>query len=393
MLSPLLARFSKPQDGATFRVDDVAQAEKALWTERLQDQLGRRFQRKILILPDADRPVANASVSSLPEAMRANLGARLSVNRCHPLIDTIHTAFSQHRPLVLSPDAIWLVIAQGFGHHVTAHAEELRGRLVRHQGSRALTANVEDWSVAGFQQAIACFSAQIREATDPVLHETLICDFSNTTPETRTASEVALMDTYASYFTYRIGCICGIPRITLTGSPADWERIRARVEVLETLGLAWWIPRLRPILDEFVLAANGHPTAAFWKAIYKPAQAYGDSVVTGWITDLFPYLGDAPQRVRNHVFEHARIDWALPVANGVETRKSMFGPSKGVRTKSFPSGLSRVPVKLSFPNGSEYDADLLGGFFAVEQNPVDRALSPHMSWCLTVPPPETPVRV
>jgi len=53
------------------------------------------------------------------------------------------------------------------------------------------------------------FSAQIREATDPVMHETLVCDFSTTTPAIRTASEVALMDSFSSYFTYFIDCICG----------------------------------------------------------------------------------------------------------------------------------------------------------------------------------------
>ena len=43
--------------------------------------------------------------------------------RCHPLIDTIQTAFSRHYPLTLSPDSIWLAIAQGFSHHIAENAE------------------------------------------------------------------------------------------------------------------------------------------------------------------------------------------------------------------------------------------------------------------------------
>ncbi len=181
-----------------------------------------------------------------------------------------------------------MILEQGFTHHVSENAEVLRPRLVRHEGKVELSVGVAATDDASIQQAIASFSAQIREATDPVLHETLVCDFSTTTPAIRTASEVVLMDCYSSYFSYSMGCICGIPKITLTGQLQDWQRIRARIEVLATFGLEWWVQRLRPILDEFVETAEGRPNRVFWQAIYKPKQAYGDSAVTGWIADLFP---------------------------------------------------------------------------------------------------------
>ena len=47
----------------------------------------------------------------------------------HPLLAAVYTAFSQHRPLVLSPDAVWLTIAQGVAHHMAAHGERLRSRF------------------------------------------------------------------------------------------------------------------------------------------------------------------------------------------------------------------------------------------------------------------------
>jgi Domain of unknown function (DUF4419) len=239
------------------------------------------------------------------------------------------------------------------------------------------------------------FSSQIQQATDPVLYETLICDFSTTSAAIRIASEVALMDTFSSYFTYRLRCVCGIPKITITGTPEDWRRILARVEVLETYGLEWWVSRLRPILSEFVLAADQNPSLEFWKAIYKPVNAYGDEVVTGWLTDLFPYLGDAPGRRRNHVFEHDRHEWALPIDHGVETKNRPFSPSSaiGVRRASFPSGLSSAPVKVRLSDRSELEVDLVAGFFAVEQNPADLSLSPVIGWSVTEPPPKVPVMI
>ncbi len=144
--------------------------------------------------------------------------------------------------------------------------------------------------MTAFEGAIAGFSSQIRDASDPVLHETLLCDFTTTTPAIRTASEVVLMDCYSSYFQYEILCACGIPRITVTGTAADWQRIRARrVGVLRNAyDLGWWVDRLRPILDEFVRTTEGSPDREFWQAIYKPQRAYVTTSVTGWIADLFP---------------------------------------------------------------------------------------------------------
>jgi hypothetical protein len=382
-----LARWGKEQQtgrdksGITFAVDAVDPADQPLWTEMLADSLVRRFQRKIVALPGGQELVINQVVDSLvrrglrPDPFKATAGTR-----CHPLIDAVHVAFSQHRPLTLSPDAIWLVIAQGFGHHVAENMEVLRGRLVRHERRRTLVAAVHDLTLVSFERAIGDFSSQIRDATDPVLHETLVSDFSTTTSATRTASEVALMDTFSSYFEYILMCICGIPKITLEGTPDDWRRIRARVEVLATYDLEWWVSRLRPIFDQFVATAEGHPKKEFWQAIYKPVQAYGAEVATGWITDLFPYLGDAPRRGRNHVLEQARKDWALPMR-------------VGVGTKAFPSGLSSAPVKVQCVDGSSADLDLVAGFFGVRQNVADLALSPAIGWCVTEPPPKTPVPV
>jgi hypothetical protein len=354
--------------GVRFAVDDVAPAADRIRNEPLSRSLARRFKREVLLVPEPDRPVINPDAGS----------------QAHPLIDAVGTAFSRHYPLRLSPDAVWLVIAQGFSHHICEHSEALRGRLVRHQGRRELTARVEGLTLAEVAGAIDDFSAQIREASDPVLHETLLCDFSTTTPEVRTASEVVLMDTYSSYFQYEMRCVCGIPSITLIGTREDWERIRARVEVLGTYDLEWWVSRLRPILDLIIETVSGRPGRQFWRAIYKPKHVYATTMVTRWIADLFPYLGDAPDRVPNHVFRHERRDWAIPVAQGVSTS------TRGVATDSFPSGLSSVPVKVSFPDGTTRDLDFVAGFVGVRQT-ADLSLSPVISWSLAEKAPVEPV--
>jgi hypothetical protein len=404
------ANAHSSREHVTFAVDDVVPADRRIWSESLPKSVGRRFLREILYLTQSDGLAINSQVDELSPALRTSSADRVG-SRCHPLIDAVHTAFSRHYPLALSPDSIWLAIAQGFSHHVNLNnralrrdtvtnyrwvarfVEALRGRLVRHQGRKKLTAEVYDLSPGSFERAIGDFSAQIRDETDAVLHETLLCDFTTTTPVIRTASEVVLMDSYSSYFQYRMRCICGIPRITMTGCAEDWERIRARVEVLETYGLGWWVSRLRPILDQFVKTALGHPDREFWRAIYKPKQAYAATCVTGWIADLFPYLGDPPHRSKNHIFEHRRERWAIPVEEGVSTQAPLRANARsGINTGTFPSGLCSVPVQLALPNGSTRNVDLVAGYLGVEQAP-DLSLSPIIGWAVTEPPPAAPVLI
>jgi hypothetical protein len=375
-----------------FRVDDVTPAAKPIWTESLTSSLSARFKREIIFRSYPEKQVINARYDSISKRYPGYVPDPGECNRCHPLIEAVQTAFSQHRPLILSPDCLWLVIAQGFGHHITANAEAFRHRLVGHQGKRSLTQKLDDWTLDDFKVAIAGLSAQIREATDPVLHENLTCDFSTTTLESRTASEVALMDTYSSYFKYEMQCVCGIPAITLRGSVMDWQRIRDRVEMLATFELSWWVERLRPILDEFIETAKGRPNREFWQAIYKPRKAYATDLVTGWIADLFPYLDDPPKRRRSMVFEWGRDHWILSEPDAPNNTFRRFA-TRGIATGAFPSGLSSVPVEIEFPDRSRRSVDLVAGFFGIAQGSDDLALSPAIGWCVAAPPPPTPVLI
>ena len=175
-------------------------------------------------------------------------------------------------------------------------------------------------------------------------------------------------------------CVCGIPQITLTGSVDDWQRMRERMEIFESFGMDWWVQRLRPILDQFVLAAAGEPDREFWQGMYKfrPRRfgPYDASMVTGWVVDLFPYLGDASNRKRNHAVDD--------------------GGRREVAAGAFPPGLCKVSVRLRLVDAdrrelSTRDLDLVAGLFGLQQ--LGTSLAPVISWCLIDPtPPEKPER-
>ncbi|MGP0018597.1 MAG: DUF4419 domain-containing protein [Candidatus Sulfotelmatobacter sp.] len=415
--SPQAVPSGSRATGITFPVDDVVAAPDALWLGTLGESLEIRGDATILIMPDRGLPALAPEGYSQkpvlgeprkprrmfmrPSSGSASVARQLAKRQVfhHPLIEAVHLAFSEHRPLALSPDSIWLTIVQGFGHHVHENAEALRGRIVGHEGKKELSVETRSLEPSRWPELISQLSGKIKENSDPVLHETLLCDFTTTTPAVRTACEVALMDTYQRYFDYGMRCICGIPKVTLEGTPEDWQRMRDRIEVLATYDLDWWTSRLAPILDQFIATATGNPDRAFWQAIYKPQKFYAMEMATGWIADLFPYLFSAPPRQagdvspdargrglrdspaqrRNLMLNAERVNWlpaALPAAHGAPAR------FVGVNLKSFPSGLSRAPVKIEFPGGSKQKVFLTAGFLGVSQSPEDNTLSPIISWAV-----------
>jgi hypothetical protein len=123
-------------------------------------------------------------------------GALVAGVRSHPLIATLHAAFRDHRPVCLSPDVVWLTLAQGFAHHVNAHAEELRPLLVRHAGKLAIQVRRDDFVKGSpenpWPEAFAAFSDQIRGHIGDETHALVVSDFSTTGPVERAASEVGI---------------------------------------------------------------------------------------------------------------------------------------------------------------------------------------------------------
>ena len=215
----------------------------------------------------------------------------------------LHTAYAKHKSVTLSPDVIWLLISQGFARYVNAHADELRPRLVSHSGKKELVVITGDNLLAesaDWPELIGGFASQIDQFTKGDIANIITADFSTTGPVERVASQVTLMESVKSYFDYTVMTIvCGIPSITLTGTPGDWQRVLDKTRGLRQYGMDQWIESLEPILTEFVLAAEGHPNQGFWQDIVKKKQVDevrgascdGKSKPTefdGWFLKLFP---------------------------------------------------------------------------------------------------------
>ena len=216
-------------------------------------------------------------------------------------------AWCQHRPVSLSPDVIWLLICQQFRHYVNQHPEEMREYLAGHEGKMELAVKSGDLFAdqADWAGLIDSFVAEIGKFSRDGLAETLVADFSTTGTDERIASGVTLMDVVKPYYEYvAIYAVCGIPSITLTGTPDDWRSVQAKTRALGQFGLEWWTAELEPILEEFVKAAEGNPDYWFWKDIVKksrPRKIQGPTCskrpkpltrFDGWFLKLFPFDND-----------------------------------------------------------------------------------------------------
>ncbi|MDQ3786021.1 MAG: DUF4419 domain-containing protein [Actinomycetota bacterium] len=305
-----------------------------------------------------------------PDALTAGGLPVVEPDGVHPLLSAVSRAFAEHRPLVLSPDAVWLTIAQGVAQHIRLHAEELRPRLVGHHGRERLTVDYLDERMpvdsASWQHFVARLGKQL--GADDLFE----CDFTTSTEVERMAGRIVMLDAYSPYFAYWLIFVCGIPSITLTGTVGDWRKIRARVDTLPELGLETWCRSLVPIADQFVRAAGGDVDTAFWRRIHNPVDAYGGEVITGWIARLYPYLE------RDGVVSTPNPLLDLPVD---EPRDVTGDDIVGIRSDHVPAALSRVVVNVN--DGTDVRAVALHAGLAGVTQLDDGALCPVAGWHLS----------
>lgn len=312
------------------------------------------------------------------EAIRAMLDGIESCHDYHgtvikgiyyqPLLAAVYTAFSQHRPLVLTPDAVWITIAQGVAHHMVIHGERLRSRFVAHEGKLDLMFVCRDWVEGSpenpWNEAFESWTGQIREHVGCNIHDTLICDFSTSGTTERVASQIVMLDIFERYFHYVLYCVCGIPTITLEGTTSDWQRLADKVASLKVFELDWWLDHLYPICEQFIRASRGDVDEKHWQSICKRQEAYGGDIINGWIAKLFPYLRsftDGPCNKRNPIFE----------------------TGEGFQTCVAPSGLSRVPFTWQEARTNRQRAmEVVGGLVGVIQHKETLALQPKIGWAV-----------
>jgi energy-converting hydrogenase Eha subunit A len=282
-----------------------------------------------------------------------------AIPHVHGLILAVHTAYADHLPLTLAPDDIWLPIAQGFALHSKLHPETTRGHFASGPAQEVLSVEfpfTKGDPNAPWPQAIAELTSKIGEKIGPNKLRALGGDFSTTGVVERVCQRAALMDALSSFYQYRGYTLCGIPEITLLGTPEDWEALHQRAAGLEALGAPkGWMRALLPVTAAFMRAAQGEADLDFFRSFYKLDNESGGPNVSGSINGLFPYVRSYPTD---------EID--LP---------NHFRRSNHVG--SYPSGMSRVPITWDYL-GQRFARALYAGMTGVAFE--DGAVRPTSGW-------------
>jgi hypothetical protein len=329
----------------------------------------------------------------------------------HPLIISVLTAYAGHRPLIISPDAVWITIAQGLAQHINLNPEKFREHLAQHkQGKRTLSVGIIDPMKPDWPSVVECFCQQLsKDQKGNRLAKWALPTFTTTGPVERTAFQVVLMDMLKAYHNYVVYCVCGIPSIELLGTPDDWRQIESRLGILDEFGMGWWRAALKPILHQFVEASRGNIDLDHWSNIIISAHTYGTGLLDGWIVELIPYLVDSSSNqttpTRNPLVKYpwpkvfaygaGLFVWVVKLllylvdclSNQATTTliDLVMEPRRGIMPSSLPKGISQVPFLLHDTNrtgeSSGSSKELIAGFAGIQQTE-DGALKARLGWAV-----------
>ena len=236
------------------------------------------------------------------------------------LIKGLIEAYKNHYPITITPDMIWLLIAQGFSRFMEKYENLVRERFVNFTGKKDL--KVEKLSHSPYNASKKVWDGIIQEFVQKIeknvgkeVIEALECNFSTTSQVAKVTSQVTIMSAMKQYFTYRVLMIgCGISNITLEGSIQDWEKIKSKLEFLSTKALKWWTKHLIPIIDNIILtkkyySANNklnNDLIEFWKGMIRlkgTGGMYDPHMINGWIVKFIPNLENEKPDIYQEIYE------------------------------------------------------------------------------------------
>lgn len=287
------------------------------------------------------------------------------------LFQCIKQCFAEHRPLVLTPDVIWLTICQVLSDYINDKSEEFRRHVTYHEGKIMISVDSDfdlrdsrcDW-----EQIFEQFYHKVDELTKNNIAQKIVANYSTTGKNERISSIITLLHGVESYFTYSIShCICGIPYITLKGKSDDWRLLMEKADILNEYGLKDWYKWLLPILKEFVRAASGKPHLDFWRNIVLVDKREDFSLKRSCLPD-FSYIDG----------------WSVALFYHIDSHSGKLQCDKCYKFDSMKSEMKRVKfnyqINDSYNVYQETPMELWGGIIGVEEDEDTYALTPKIGW-------------
>ena len=232
------------------------------------------------------------------------------IKRNVPVLNGFYTAHTNHYPIRIKPDDIWLLIVQAFSHHVNTNSEKLRNMFVDFSGKKELIVQYPLSDISQVDKNILeDFSKQINDQMVKYLGknilDTLTPNFSTTTYDSTIICKISIMGAFKKYFDYTMDLVgCGIPYLILEGTAEDYKKIITKAKDLSKYQFEWYINRIIPHIEKMVEAKEGKVDVDYFKNmiqskekteyISRPSGMGGDDYkvdhLSGWFINFFSYI-------------------------------------------------------------------------------------------------------
>ena len=246
------------------------------------------------------------------------------------ILQGFYSAYENHLPICLTPDIIWLLIVQGFAHHINFNANYLREKLVNFEGKKTLEVIISKYhsykqmKSEDYEYLFENLTEQIKSNIGEELINTINFNFSTSNKITKVVGYTSIMSAVKKYFRFQGFChMCKYPYIILEGKCEDWENILKKTKELSKYDLEHWIKELEPILSKIIDTKKGKIDKNFWKEILYPDKVderieIGDyeyktikvDGIKGWLLLFFPYFKDGIIRYDENL--KTEDIWRLP---------------------------------------------------------------------------------
>lgn len=314
-------------------------------------------------------------------------GSARAVEAGSGLVSTLLDAYAQHHELLLRPDDVWQAILTQLNFYVNGgRAERLRDVFVDFDGQRELRIETCCSTEALDYGALAREFTDLIAANvnDPTLVDWSVGpSFSTSTHTDRVVASVTLMSTLRAYFKYTISILCGFPKVTLLGTPADWALLRTKIDRLLEFELdeglmARWHALLAPLLDEMARTAAGEPADADWWAGVAQEETVDAGCTTetyfdGWVIALVPFDARGQWNLGVCYHEGATVPLPAPECPGQQPR---------VERDSLPVAAVSVNVTIETESGASIFTSMIAGQFAQEVSANGVGLQPRSDWLI-----------
>lgn len=304
----------------------------------------------------------------------------------NPFIGTVFKAYSDHYPLEFSVEDLWLVIAQGISIHLNENTEKYRQLFVSHEGKKTLKIALNDLLLPDSARpkqgdvtslpldrpkAVQRMAELIKEDLKRDLTSIITTPFSNTTAIEQAVFDFTLMDSVKNDYNYTGSFSCGIPQVTLRGSPDDFQQVINRLNQLRVIFTDFhrWLDAVIPHVEKMKASVEGNPDVDWWRKIcHYENEGSSNRALSGWIADFIPYVisgSGSYRRVRE------------------DTTSDQKEFSSVIDLEDLTESVTQTDFIVT-DHGQETMMKLIAGFVGIGQNTETGALRPCLGWVTAI---------